>query len=109
MPSTAKQKQLGQLLAEELAELGLSDAEMDEWGCVTATLPASEGVSAPTIGLIAHMDTSPEVSGTDVKPMVHSGYEGGPIQLNAGIEITPVDCVFGKNIIFAPNYRICSQ
>lgn len=90
-PSTAKQKDLALLLVEELAELGLPDAQMDEWGCVTATLPASEGVSAPTIGLISHMDTSPEVSGTDVKPMVHSAYAGGPIPLRGDLEITPED------------------
>lgn len=106
-PSTDKQKDLGRVLVEELTELGLADVSMDEWGLVTATLPASEGVSAPTIGLIAHVDTSPEVSGTDVKPLIHSGYQGGPITLPHGeVTITPedspaLDTCIGHDIITA--------
>ncbi len=88
-PSSAKQKHLGQLLVEELESLGLADAVMDEWGCVTATLERTEGTKGPVIGWIAHMDTSPEVSGADVKPMTHSDYQGGPLTLATGIEIHP--------------------
>ncbi len=89
-PSTEKQKDLSRILVEELTELGLTDVNMDEWGCVTATLPATDGVEAPVIGLVAHVDTSPEVSGTNVLPMIHSKYEGGPIALPEGnITITP--------------------
>jgi len=90
-PSNPSQKHLGQLLVEELQNLGLPDAVMDEWGCVTATLERSEGAGGPVIGWIAHMDTSPEVSGADVKPMTHSDYQGGPLKLATGIEIHPDD------------------
>lgn len=86
IPSTAKQKILGQALAEELAQMGLQDARMDEFGYVYAYLPANcEGV-AP-MGLVAHMDTSPAVTGANVKPrIVH--YEGGDIQLNEKVVTT---------------------
>jgi tripeptide aminopeptidase len=76
-PSTAKQRDLGDLLARELSELGLEDARIDEHGYVFATLP---GVRGPTIGLIAHVDTSPDESGTNVQPQVIR-YTGGDIQL----------------------------
>jgi tripeptide aminopeptidase len=76
-PSTAKQRDLGELLARELRELGLEDARIHEHGCVFATLP---GVRGPTIGLIAHVDTSPDESGTNVQPQVVR-YTGGDIQL----------------------------
>jgi tripeptide aminopeptidase len=76
-PSTAKQRDLGELLARELSELGLDDAAIDEHGYVFATLPGSRG---PTIGLIAHVDTSPDESGADVQPQVVR-YTGGDIQL----------------------------
>ena len=86
IPSTAKQKVLGQVLADELAEMGLQDARMDEYGYVYAYLPGNcEGV-AP-MGLIAHMDTAPAESGTDIKPrIIH--YEGGDIQLNEKVTTT---------------------
>lgn len=77
VPSTAKQRDLGELLARELGDAGFADANLDEHGCVFATLPGSRG---PTIGLIAHVDTSPDESGTNVQPQVVR-YEGGDIQL----------------------------
>lgn len=80
-PSTMKQKNLGKVLAEELKSMGLEDVEMDEWGYVTATLPANTDKKVPVIGLISHMDTSPEVSGANVKPVIHKNYQGGDIQL----------------------------
>jgi tripeptide aminopeptidase len=76
-PSTAKQRDLGELLARELRELGLEDAAINEHGYVFATLPGSRG---PTIGLIAHVDTSPDESGANVQPQVVQ-YEGGDIEL----------------------------
>ena len=89
-PSTEKQKNLGKILVEELKEIGLKDAYMDEYGYVYATLEAN--VENPyTIGLIAHMDTSPDVSGTDVKPIVHENYDGSDIKLPAGITIKVED------------------
>ena len=84
-PSTEKQKVLCSLLAEELRELGLCDARMDEYGYVTATypsnLPDDETAHVPVIGLLGHVDTSPEVSGKDVKPILHRNYQGGDIVL----------------------------
>ena len=80
-PSTEKQKDLGKHLVEELKELGLKDASMDKYGYVTATLNANIKRAVPTIGLLAHMDTSPEISGKDVKPHIHKNYSGGDIVL----------------------------
>jgi tripeptide aminopeptidase len=77
-PSTAKQLELGKLLADELREIGLEDVELTEHGYVFATLPGSSG---PTVGLIAHMDTSSDESGTNVKPQVVRDYDGGDIVL----------------------------
>jgi tripeptide aminopeptidase len=77
-PSTAKQRDLGELLARELLELGLEDARIDEHGYVFASLPGSGG---PTVGLIAHVDTSSDESGAGVSPQVVRGYEGGDIEL----------------------------
>jgi tripeptide aminopeptidase len=90
-PSTEKQKILGRQLAEELKAMGLQDAAMDEWGYVTATLPATVNYPVPTIGLIAHMDTSPEVSGADVRAIIHKNYQGGDITLPAGVLIRADD------------------
>jgi tripeptide aminopeptidase len=84
-PSTAKQLDLARLLVGELQELGLKDAVMDEFGVVMATLPSNLSTAAtakvPVIGLIAHVDTSPEVSGKDVKPIIHYNYRGGDLPL----------------------------
>ena len=80
-PSTEKQKDLGKHLVEELKELGLKDASMDKYGYVTATLNANIKRAVPAIGLLAHMDTSPEISGKDVKPHIHKNYSGGDIVL----------------------------
>jgi len=86
-PSTEKQKLLGQELVQDLRTIGLSDAMMDEWGYVTATLPPTVSHETPVIGLIAHMDTSPDVSGKDVKPTWHRGYKGGDLTLPSGLVI----------------------
>jgi len=80
-PSTEKQKKLAQYLVNELKEMGLSDASMDQYGYVTATLNANTNENVPTIGLIAHMDTSPDVSGENVKAVIHQNYQGGDIVL----------------------------
>jgi tripeptide aminopeptidase len=79
-PSTPGQLDLSRVLVEELKQAGLEDAELDENGYVMATLPGTvEG--APVIGLIAHVDTSPDESGTGVEPLVHRAYDGGVIEL----------------------------
>lgn len=81
-PSSAKQKDLAQVLVAELLALGISDAEMDEWGYVFATIPAtSNKTTIPTICFCSHMDTAPDCSGTNVKPIVHRNYTGQPIVL----------------------------
>lgn len=83
-PSTAKQTVLGRELVKELLELGLCDAHMDAHGYIYATLPASRGYEElPTLGLIAHMDTSPDVSGADVHPQ-SIRYQGSDITLRNG-------------------------
>src|SRR3954465_8394866 len=81
-PSTAKQLRLLTDLAGELRALGLADAGGDEFGYVMATVPATTGkANVPTIGFIAHVDTSPEMSGAQVKPIVHRGYDGRDLVL----------------------------
>ena len=78
-PSTEKQLDLSRLLRDELEEIGLDDVRLDEHGYVYGSLDGVE--SAPAIGLIAHVDTSPDVTGTGVEPQVHRGYDGGRIEL----------------------------
>lgn len=86
-PSTEKQKMLGEELVNELRQIGLSDAAMDQWGYVIATLPATVNYPVPVIGLLAHMDTSPDVSGANVKPIIHKKYSGVDITLPTGVII----------------------
>jgi tripeptide aminopeptidase len=78
-PSTEKQLDLSRLLRDELEQIGLDDVRLDEHGYVYGSLAGAE--SAPPIGLIAHVDTSPDVTGTGVEPQVHRGYDGGRIEL----------------------------
>jgi tripeptide aminopeptidase len=80
-PSTPGQLDLSRMLVEELKETGLEDAELDDNGYVMATLPATVDGDTPTIGLIAHVDTSPDESGTGVEPIVHRGYDGAVLEL----------------------------
>lgn len=80
-PTTEKQKDLGKLLADELKQMGLADAHIDEWGYVYATIPANTNKKVPVICFCAHMDTAPDCSGTHVKPIVHKNYQGQDIVL----------------------------
>lgn len=80
-PSDSKQLELSKALVVELKEIGLIDAEIDEYGYVMATLPSNTSKNVPTIGFIAHVDTSPAVTGTNVNPIVHKNYQGGDIVL----------------------------
>ncbi len=80
-PSTEKQKDLGRVLVAELLDMGLSDAHLDEFGYVYATLPSNVGDGKPVICYCAHMDTSPDCTGKNVKPIVHRNYQGGDILL----------------------------
>lgn len=81
-PSTEGQLIFAKELAKELKELGLSEVEVDENGYVTALLPSNTDKKIPTIGFIAHMDTSPDMCGKDVKPQIIENYDGTDIVLN---------------------------
>src|SRR3954451_6008003 len=76
-PSTPGQLDLARMLVEELRQIGLEDADLDDNGYVMATLPGS----GPAVGLIAHVDVSPDAPGAGVEPIVHEGYDGGRIEL----------------------------
>jgi tripeptide aminopeptidase len=81
-PSTPGQLVLMRMLAAELQAMGLDDVSLDEHGYVTATVPATiPAREVPTIGFIAHVDTSPEMPGTNVRPIVHRRYDGSDIIL----------------------------
>ena len=106
VPSTAKQKNLAVLLRDELERMGLEDVCMDEMGYVYGTLPANTDRKVPTIGFISHMDTSPSMSGKDVKPRIVENYDGKEIVLNAAQNIVLSPELFpellahkGENII----------
>jgi tripeptide aminopeptidase len=83
-PSSEKQKILSQDLANGLNEMGLEDAHMDEWGYVMATLPSNTDKEVDPIAFIAHVDTSPAVTGKDVNPVIRKNYQGGDIKLENG-------------------------
>jgi tripeptide aminopeptidase len=80
-PSSLKQLDLIRLLADELRALGIEDVEVTEHGYVFATLPAVDAEGAPTVGLIAHVDTSPDAPGANVRPQVWRDYDGGELRL----------------------------
>lgn len=81
VPSTAKQKDLGRVLAKELLEMGLKDAHMDDCGYVYATIPSNTEKSVPVVCFCSHMDTSPDCSGYGVKPIIHTNYQGQDLVL----------------------------
>ncbi|NTS40499.1 peptidase T [Flavisolibacter sp. BT320] len=80
-PTTEKQKDLSRILVEELKAMGITDAEMDEWGYVYATVPSNTTKEVPVICFCAHVDTAPDASGTGVKPILHKAYQGQDIVL----------------------------
>ncbi len=90
-PSTKKQLELAKILHDELQSLGLKDVSLDDKGYIMATLPSNIEKKVPVIGFIAHMDTSPDMSGANIKPKFVENYDGGDIVLNAE-----------KNIILSP-------
>jgi tripeptide aminopeptidase len=92
-PSTKKQWDLANLLVKELQEIGLSDVTIDENAYVMATLPSNVEQEIPVIGFIAHFDTSPDFTGTNVKPQIHKNYNGKDIVLNKE-----------ENIVLSPSY-----
>jgi tripeptide aminopeptidase len=80
-PSTEKQKNLGRLLVRELQEIGVADAHLDPHGYVYATIPANSSKQVPVVCFCSHMDTSPDCSGTNVRPQIVRDYRGGDITL----------------------------
>jgi tripeptide aminopeptidase len=80
-PSTEKQKDLGRVLVTELKAMGVADAHLDDYGYVYATIPANTDKKVPVICFCSHMDTSPDVTGKDVKPQVVKNYRGGDLTL----------------------------
>ena len=90
IPSTQKQNNLARLLAGELKEMGAQNVRLDEHSYVYATIPATDQGASPSIGFIAHMDTSPDYPGKEVKPQIIRGYDGSDILLNqeSGLTMT---------------------
>src|SRR3954471_16583554 len=104
-PSTPGQLDLARMLVDELLDIGLTDAALDDNGYVTATLPGTIEEDPPVIGLIAHVDTSPDAPGDGVDPIVHRGYDGSRIELPRGgtvldpAEIPHLAAVKGHDIV----------
>lgn len=96
-PSTQKQFDLAKQLVKELEELGLVDISLDQNGYVMATLPANTEKQLPKVGLIAHMDTSPDMSGENVNPKIWENYDGKDLVLSSGISISVEEYPFLKN------------
>ena len=92
-PSTEKQWNLANLLVKELQEIGLSDIALDDNCYIMATLPSNIDYEVPTIGFVAHIDTSPDFTGANVNPQIHKNYDGKDIILNKK-----------KNIVLSPDY-----
>lgn len=92
-PSTEKQWDLARVLEQELKEIGMEDVELDENCYLMATLPSNIDYDVPTIGFVAHIDTSPDFTGANVKPQIHHDYNGEDIILNKE-----------KNIVLSPSY-----
>lgn len=90
VPSTEKQKDLGKMLVKELQDMGISEAAMDAFGTVYASIPSNSGEDIPVIGFTAHMDTAPDLPGCNIKPRIIENYDGEDILLNRE-----------KNIIFS--------
>ncbi len=88
-PSTAKQMVFAEYLRDELISVGLQDVELDSNGYLYATLPSNVDADIPTVGFIAHMDTSPDCSGKDVRPRIVNNYDGGDIELSDGVVSSP--------------------
>ena len=80
-PSTEKQKDLSRVLVEELKNMGIQDAHLDEFGYVYATIPATTKKNVPIVCFCSHVDTAPDASGTSVKPILHKNYDGRDIVL----------------------------
>ena len=92
-PSTEKQWDLARILVAELENIGMQEVELDKNCYLMATLPSNVSKEVPTIGFVAHMDTSPDFSGTDVRPQIHRNYDGKALVLNRA-----------QNVVLSPDY-----
>lgn len=90
-PSTQGQLTLANILMDELKIIGMKEVTIDENGYVMATLPANTQKEVPTIGFLAHVDTATDFTGKNVKPQIVENYNGGPIQLNENVVLSPKD------------------
>ena len=90
-PSTEGQVEFMKKLEVELKTIGLKEVELDNYGYLTATIPANGVEDCPVLGFIAHVDTSPDFRGENVNPQIIENYDGGIIKLNNGVEINPVE------------------
>ncbi|MBO7284303.1 MAG: peptidase T [Bacteroidales bacterium] len=92
-PSTQKQFNLLNLLCEELKAMGVENVSVDQYGYLMATIPSNIEKDVPAIGFIAHVDSSPDASGADIKPQVFENYDGGDIVINQekGMKLSPAD------------------
>ena len=88
-PSTDRQWDLARYIENELKEIGLEDVSLDENGYVFGYVPSTVDKEVPTIGFIAHMDTSPDYSGENVQPIIWENYDGGDLQLNEEMILSP--------------------
>lgn len=93
-PSTARQLNLARLLVDELKALGVKNAALDEFGYVIASLPSNLDQPVPAIGFLAHMDTSPDLSGANVRPQIVERYDGGDLSLDAQNNVVLSPAVF---------------
>ena len=112
-PSTEKQKNLGNLLVEELKEIGITDAAIDEFGYVYATIPSTSEKNVPVICFCSHIDTAPDCSGTNVKPILHKNYDGedivlpdDPSQVLSPVVYPYLKTQIGGDIITASGYTL---
>src|SRR5665213_2836083 len=112
-PSTEKQKNLGNLLVQELKEIGIAEAGIDEFGYVYATIPSNSKKSVPVICFCSHMDTAPDCIGTNVKPILHKNYNGedivlpdDPSQVLSPVVYPYLKTQIGGDIITASGYTL---
>lgn len=99
-PSTEKQWDLANLLVEELKEMGMEEVSIDEHAYIMASLPSNVDHDVPTIGFIAHMDTSPDFSGTNVNPQIHENYDGKDVVLNKEQNIVMTTDYFSDLLLY---------
>lgn len=112
-PSTEKQKNLGNLLVQELKEIGIADTAIDEFGYVYATIPSNSEKKVPVICFCSHIDTAPDCSGTNVKPVLHKNYNGedivlpdDPSQVLSPVVYPYLKTQIGGDIITASGYTL---